>query len=85
MNILTRKVNDEMVKAMVFGQAMMMKLANKLNEENGADGSTEKGGWIVIALFIVGLGLTFAGKFFPEFFDMIGDKLKDMFNMIKTS
>ncbi|WP_317367366.1 hypothetical protein [uncultured Tyzzerella sp.] len=85
MRILKRKLNDKMLKTVAFGQAIMMRLVNKLNEENGADGSTEKGGWIIIALILVGLAITFINKFFPEFFNMIGDKLKEMFNLIKTS
>lgn len=62
----------------------MTKIKGKLQEQKGADGTTEKGGWIVISLIIAGVAITMlAKKFFPEFFQLITDKMKEMFNLIQ--
>ncbi len=62
----------------------MTKIKGKLQEQKGADGTTEKTGWIVISLIIAGIAVTMlAKKFFPEFFQLITDKMKEMFNLIQ--
>ena len=70
-------------KMVVRTQVKLMKVAEKLIEEVGADSSTEKGGWIIAVLILVGLAIGFINKFFPTFFNSIGDKLMEMFNLIK--
>ncbi len=61
------------------------KIKGKLQEQKGADGSSERTGWIIGSLIIVGLLITFVNKFFPELFGLIGDKMKEMFNLIKIN
>lgn len=62
----------------------MTKIKGKLQEQKGADVTTEKGGWIIISLIIAGVAITMlAKKFFPEFFQLITDKMKEMFNLIQ--
>lgn len=63
----------------------MTKIKGKLQEQKGADGSSERTGWIIGSLIIVGLLITFVNKFFPELFGLIGDKMKEMFNLIKIN
>ena len=64
---------------------LLTKVKIKLQEQKGADGSSERSGWIIGSLVIVGLLLIFINKFFPQLFDLIGDKMMEMFNLIKTS
>ncbi len=62
----------------------MTKIKGKLQEQKGADGTTEKTGCIVISLAIAGIAVTMlVKKFFPEFFQLITDKMKEMFNLIQ--
>lgn len=79
---MLKNFKNEMVAKV---QMKYMTMVAKLKEENGADGSTEKGGWIIAALIVVGLVIIFINKFFPIFFDSVGDKLMEMFNIIKIN
>ncbi|WP_250277581.1 hypothetical protein [[Clostridium] colinum] len=80
---MVTKFNEKMVAGYMFIKAMLIQILGKLKEENGADGTTEKGGWIVAALILVGLAIVFINTFFPMFFENIGKKLMEMFNIIK--
>lgn len=81
---MVKSLKNKMVnKIVVRTQVKLMKVAEKLIEEVGADSSTEKGGWIIAVLILVGLAIGFINKFFPTFFESIGNKLMEMFNLIK--
>lgn len=83
---MVKKLNKKMVEKMVVTiQVMLMQISNKVKEQSGADGSTEKTGWIIAVLIIVGLLIAFINKFFPMVFESVGNKLMEMFNLIKTS
>lgn len=82
---MVKKLNEKMVVVETGMQAKLMQIANKLKDQNGADGTTEKGGWIIAVLIVVGLVIIFINKFFPTFFESIGNKLMEMFNLIKIS
>lgn len=82
---IVKKLNEKMVAVETGMQAKLMQIANKLKEQNGVDVTTEKGGWIIAILIVVGSLIYFINKFFPTFFESIGNKLMEMFNLIKFS
>lgn len=61
------------------------KINNKLKENSGADGSTEKTGWIIGALVIAGSVIFLIKKFAPELGNMVMDKIKEFFTHATVS
>ena len=79
MKTLKMKLNMKIIALLTVSVTViatfMTKIKGKLQEQKGADGSSERTGWII----------TFVNKFFPELFGLIGDKMKEMFNLIKIN
>lgn len=63
---------------------MLMKhryFLNLLKEKKGiADEHTNRLGYIIIGIVIIGLMLAGAKALFPELIDLVGNKLKELFN-----
>lgn len=73
------------VKANMFLLNCGEKIKNKMLEENGADGSTEKSAWIIAVLIIGALVIGLIKKFAPELGNMVMDKLKEFFSFATVS
>ncbi len=89
MKNLNKKINMKVIAVMtILGTILtlfMSKVKLKLQEESGANNSTENTGWIIASLIVVGTVIYFINKFFPEMFELLGEKMKEMFNLIKFS
>lgn len=84
-----KKINEMMINGSVkmdmFLSSFSNKIKNKLSETCGADGSTEKTGWIIGALVIAGSVIFLIKKFAPELGDMVMDKIKEFFSFATVS
>lgn len=81
MKKLRNKVNNGMVKVDVW----MFRIKQKLAETSGADGSTEKTGWIIGALVIAGAVIFLLKKYVPQIGEMVMKKVTEFFNQATVS
>ncbi len=85
MNKLNEMSMNFGVKAGMFLSNCGEKIKNKLVETNGADGTTEKGGWIIAVFIIIASVIGLIYKITPEFGDMVMNKFKEFFSFATVS